>query len=418
MLSFGFHASNHPPTAAGNSDGNSASVDVPPGRYYVSVLPYAGYAMSGVPVEVGAAGGAATVVVEQHPIPTAQIAIFLFEDNYPLNGAPDLPEEENASTADGFAPVDWTKFDIVLEEPAGLYGQNGGPVLQDAFGNPLGTTYDSNGNVSSLGDGSLHPDADGYLVLRNLAPGKYGVIVNPPSSNSVWQQTSLIEGTKVIDAWVKANEPPFFVEFGLPGPHVFVGFVRTDRVASEVLSGGATVSGNITDMHMSRPPEYTFFSGRSFPGCWVALNEGAVAPGRALYAAPCNADSGFSISGVPDGDYQLKVFDSNLDMVIATLPVTVQGESYNGGSCDFAEVAAFNWFSRLNAAVFNDMDQDGFWDAGEVPVGPEGGPVSLRWRNGTVYQTFATDSEGMAPFDEVFPFFHWLVAEVGFTNFS
>ncbi len=33
--------------------------------------------------------------MQQHPIPTAQIAIFLFQDNYPLNGTPDLPEEEN-----------------------------------------------------------------------------------------------------------------------------------------------------------------------------------------------------------------------------------------------------------------------------------------------------------------------------------
>ena len=107
--------------------------------------------MSGAPVNVLPNAGPAgvsddvTVVVQQHPIPTAQIAIFLFEDNYPLNGTPDLPEEENPPAggvgADGLGPVDWTQFNIILEDPAGLYGQQGGPVLQDAFGNQLGTTY-------------------------------------------------------------------------------------------------------------------------------------------------------------------------------------------------------------------------------------------------------------------------------------
>ena len=40
----------------------------------------------------------------------------------------------------------------------------------------------------------------------------------------------------------------------------------------------------------------------------------------------------------------------------------------------------------------------------------------MRWRDGTVYQSFPTDFDGVAPFDESFPWFHWMVAEVGFTN--
>ena len=46
-------------------------------------------------------------------------------------------------------------------------------------------------------------------------------------------------------------------------------------------------------MHLSRSPDFTFYSGRPFPGCWVALNEGGLVPGRALYAAPCDGSSGF-----------------------------------------------------------------------------------------------------------------------------
>ena len=63
------------------------------------------------------------------------------------------------------------------------------------------------------------------ITIKNLAPGKYGIMAVPPIGSD-WQQTSTIEGTKVIDAWVKANEPPFFAEFGPPGYHVFIGFVE------------------------------------------------------------------------------------------------------------------------------------------------------------------------------------------------
>ncbi len=464
MLSVSFHKSYHPPARrdsgaqagtglSGNTDGSSVPItDVPgsagnPQRYYVSVLPYAGYSISGAPVVVDGSNPTITVTVQKHPIPTAQISIFLFHDNFPINGAPDLPEETNPAPGD-LGHVDWTQFNILVEEPAGRFGIAGGQVIQDAFGNPLGTTYqkgcdadgqpdtdpltnfgclDASGDptVITLGDGTLHPDENGFLTIENLAPGKYGIVAIPPTASG-WQQSSTIEGTKVIDAWVKANEPPFFVEFGPPGPHVFIGFLKSSAdggfpllPAPQAGEQTATVSGLITDMHMSRPPNFQFFSGRPFPDCWVGLNDNTVGPGKGLYAAPCNADSSFSIPDVPPGNYQLKVFDANLDVVIATLGFTVDptGGTCNAGqSCAFDDVPVFNWFARLNTAVFSDVDQDGFWDPNEIGIGPESQGVTLRWRDGTVYQSFPTDNEGFAPFDEAFPFFHWLVAEVSFVN--
>ena len=424
LLSLGFHRSYHPVAQNGNSDTSSAEInDVPAGRYYVSVLPYEGYSISGKPIEVGSGGSeTVTVTVQQHPIPTAQIALYLFHDNFPVNGAPDLPEETNPAPGDP-GHVDWTQFNVLVEEPAGRYGIAGGQVIQDAFGNPLGTTYTPGCDpnvadcVSTLGDGTLQPGPDGTLLIKNLAPGKYGIKVGPPTGTS-WQQTTTIEGTKTIDAWVKANEPPFFVEFGPPGPHVFMGFVQPfDALPA---GGNATVSGKITDMHMSRPPNFAFFSGRPFPDCWVAINEaGPAGLGAGLWAGPCEADSTFSIAGVPPGSYQLKVFDANLDVVIASQGFTVDAEGgtcNGGGPCDFDEVAVFNWFTRLNTGIFNDVNQNGFWDEGETGIGPENQENLLRWRDGTIYQAFPTDGDGLAPFDEIFPFFHWLVAETSFAN--
>ena len=208
LLSLGFHRSYHPIAQNGNVDTGPATIDAPPGRYYVSVLPYSGYSISGRGVEVVDANGDGTpdpvtveVTVQQHPIPTAQIALYLFHDNFPVNGAPDLPEETNPLPGDP-GHVDWSQFNVLLEEPAGRYGIAGGQVIQDAFGNPLGTSYIPNcdpytaGCIDVEGDGTLQPGPEGTLLIKNLAPGKYGVIVNPPTG-STWQQTTTIEGTKV-----------------------------------------------------------------------------------------------------------------------------------------------------------------------------------------------------------------------------
>ncbi len=457
QLALNFHKSHHPIAqylAAGNNsdlsahvagqgtqgytDGSSVTInDVPAGRYYLSVLPYADHAMGGAPAVIPVGGSAnVTVTAQTHPIPTAQIAIYLFQDCYPLNGAPDLPEEEVGSGACADA-IDFTKFNVVLEDPGGKYGHNGGPMLQNAFGDPLGTSYlqtcdatganpgtgtdnclnvDGTPVVDVLGDGTLAPNADGTLLVKNLAPGKYGVIVTPPTGAG-WTQTSTIEGTPVIDAWVKANEPPFFVEFGPPGPHVFIGFTK-QRNDFATGTGVATLSGTITDMHMSRPIDTTLYSGRPFPQCWIAINDNNGVPGVNRYAMPCNGDSSFSITNVPAGSYELKVFDEPLDVVIATMAFTVDptGTCNGGQSCAFGEVPVFNWFNRLTNWIFNDSNQNGLWDVGETNLGAESGPINVRWRDGTVYQSFPTDFDGVAPFDESFPWFNWMVAEVGFTN--
>ena len=44
--------------------------------------------------------------------------------------------------------------------------------------------------------------------------------------------------------------------------------------------------------------------------------------------------------------------------------------------------------------------------------------MNLRFRDGSIYQSIATDPQGVAEFNEVFPFFNWLVAEVDFARFK
>ena len=434
-LSTGFHSSYSPLAAKGESAiGNatpviSSDLDAAK-RYYISVTPHAGYTIGGAEIKAGAT--TVDVVVNPLPLPTAQISILVFEDFSPINGAADFPEEDPSLSVnpgrindpDG-GSFDPTQFRILLEEAGGRYGATGGAVTQDAFGNALGTEYeydvdgnavldiDGTPNILTPGSGVINPAADGSVLIKNLAPAKYGIIVIPPASGG-WLQTGTIEGSKVIDAWVMANEPSYFTEFGPPGFHVFTGFQKAfeDTAFKTDNFGSATITGQVVNNHMSRPPELAFYNGDPVPSCWVGLNQTAGL--TAIEAQPCDEDSNFNFTNVPPGTYQLAIWDENLDYVIAYQTVTVP--STPNTVIDLAEVPVFSWFAKFSSSVFNDLDGDGFRDPNEGPMGADSTAVNLRFRNGTVYQSFAVDTEGEAPFDEVFPFFHWLVAEVDFAT--
>jgi hypothetical protein len=401
-LSLSFHNSYSPVVASGECTG-SCSITADPGKqYFITVLPFVGHTVGGATFSGGDSD--VTVAVHTHAIPTAQITVRIFHDNHPINGAPDDPEELGLPPTTG-------QFTVHLADAGGRFGQTGGEVIQDAFGNPLGTEYDplDPGVVVSMGTGVLTPDAEGYVYIKNIPPAKYGITVVPPTGEG-WIQTSTIEGTKTIDAWVLANEPSFFVEFGPPGPHAFVGFVKQ---FNSIPGGGGSVSGRITNNHMTRPPEVGFFSGSAFGGCWVGLNETVAAGGLALYAAPCGDDSSFNITGIADGTYDLVIWDENLDIVIATRTITLSATT---PSLALGDVPVFAWFGRTEARVFFDVNENGFRDPEDTMI-PEQA-TAFRFRNGTPYQAFATDLGGEAPYDEIFPFFHWLVAEVDFTRYK
>ena len=416
-LSLNFHTSYMPVIAAGRVGAvpkgpapTSLALN-PAKRYFISVLPDGGgYQMGGAPLAPGQTS--VTIVVNKTPIPTAQVSIFVFNDNQPINGTPDLPQEAGLAG-----------FTITLKEAGGTYGQSGGQVTQDAFGNPIGTTYQQTAGgdfifeadgttpkVLALGSGFVASGPDGVARIRYLAPAKYTIEVIPPAGGD-WHQTSTIEGTKGIDAWVKAKEPSFFQEFGPAGHHVDIGFVKTLKDTS-VLNGASTISGKIVNLHTSRPPDFTFYNGQPVPNCWVGLNSTATG-GRGVFAKPCNADSTFSIPNVPAGSFQLVIWDEFLDRIIASTTVNVPP---GGAPVNLLDVPVFNWFGSYQARVFFDANQNGFRDPSEVGVPDQ--VLNLRFRDGSIYQSTATNPQGVAEFPEVFPFFNWLIAEVDFTRFK
>ncbi|SNB47982.1 SdrD B-like domain-containing protein [Geobacter sp. DSM 9736] len=392
------HNSHAPVVAKGNAAGGSTSITVPDSnkRYFLSVLPDAGFSISGT--MVGAGASAVTVKVHQNPLPTAQVSIFIFKDHNPINNTPDAGEE-------GIAGASIKIFDL------------GGQMSQDACGNPLGTTYSASdcSSVDVMGTGVILTDANGQAFIKNLVPGKYGIRAVPPGDAAGWTQTSTIEGTPGIDAWVKANEPPLFIEgFGTGFNHVFIGFVKPEELPwAGQGPGGATIKGRNIFNHFGRPPtNQGFFEGPPVSGCWVGLNNLA-AVNKGLIAVPCDGESNFTIENVPPGTYQLVTWDRPLDALFGFNTVTVPA---GAGTIDLGNVMSFRWFGTLKGSVFFDVNQNGFRDEGEQGIANQA--VNLRFRDGSVYQATTTVPGGEYSLEEVFPFFKWLVAEVDYLRFK
>ncbi len=483
-LALAFHRSHTRVVQVGHSNASGIVSFTPPDstkRYYVSVMPdnasfgvsATGYTMNGLPLRP-VSGAWPDVVVPVNPLPfkTAQISVFVFEDNNPINGAADAPGVQESPLCG---------WEVQVFEAGGTYGASGGRVATDTFGNPLGTEYSGVGPdgpiVSRMGANQLWTDRNGVIRIKNLSPAKYTIFsIAPPEMPSVarcnfadaagnatnvpiwvrteaqrtrpdqvvwdngfeiapaisgqdqskWHQTTTIEGTWGVDAWVKSGEPTFFKEFGPPGHHVWHGFVRRFHDTSATgLNGPSTVRGKVVNTHMSRPPGIRFYHGAPMSACWVGLNEVAtgVGLGRTLHANSCSDVSGeegqFTIAGLRPGQrYQLAVWDEPLDNVIANFEFVMPAA---GGDLDLGNVPVFSWFSNLQGKVFYDREGTGFpYDSvtGAAKPGIPQSVVNIRFRDGSIYNSTVTDDEGNYQFAEVFPFFNWLVAETDFTRFK
>jgi len=398
-LGTSIHRSYAPVVTNGETATGSANITVPDGKKYtVSVLSKLNeYTLSSTQVADGQTS--ATVYVNKLPVPTAQISVFVFNDNNPIDNAPNQPFEQGLQD-----------FSVIIFDQLGQ-------MSQDAFGNPLGTTYMDDGAggfmVDMMGSGEIKTDANGEALIKYLAPGKYGIRVVPPHDQN-WYQTSTIEGTPGIDAWVKANEPTRLFEFGPALYHVFIGFVQKMNLLGTipVPPGGSkgTVTGKVVTVHSARPPDLLFYEGYPVPECWIGLNTAA---GEGIYVAQCNPDSTFTINNVPPGTYQLVLWDTPLDYIFGFTTVIVPN---GGGTVNLGNVTMNAWFGTYEGSVFYDANENGRRDAGEPGISNQ--TLNIRFRDGSMYQTQPTDVSGEFSFVEVFPFFKYLIYEVDYARYK
>ena len=428
----------------------------PAKHYYLSVLPGdagspPGHTNGGGEVKLLPTGQWApiTLKLQRSPLPTAQMSIYIYEDSRPTNGQNE-PEE---------SPLGG--FNIILMDPAGRTGDVAGQQSYDAFNMPLsnallgrpgcpdelntatnGTGASSSGNnVGAVYTCPNDPNAGtpaadplkyalaGHALIKSLTPARYDVIAHPGAARQgageIWWQTETLEGTPAQDAFVGYAEPVYFQEFGPPGPHLTIGFVNPDHVATYaaqngLLASGAaahTITGRVTNQHMSRPSNVNLYDANGYDllsstTCQVVLNS-AAGIGPAIAAARCNPDGTFTLTNVPAGAYDLAIFDEWLDQIIQNVAVNVAATT---PTVALGDLPVLSWFTQYDQNIFMDTNGNGKMDPGEPGISNV--PLTVRYRNGAPSNATLTDTTGNGILVELFPLFNWYVAEADTTRFK
>src|SRR5512143_905274 len=365
-----------------------------------------GHAMGGAPI--APAQTSVDVTLEQTPLPTAKIAVFVFEDDQPLNG-----ENDAGGGVDILAPNEpgLGGFQITLFDQAGQLGDATGQITYDMFNMPVsnalagtidpGTGLDAcpvakksttdpaqKGVVGMIvtcpkfeSDGKTLSPLAGQAIIANMYPGLYEVVATPSAERIAkgeeWLQTNTLDGTKPLEAFIKPGEPAYFQEFGPAGFHVAIGFAnpatinnrRHNTAGTGICDAAATgggglactnsVSGRVTTTRLSRTPDQRLYSSgsydaTSFTQCYVSLGD----PDEEDFAfTKCNPDGSFSFSGLPDGNWRITVFDQWNDLLVDGLstPVAVHG----GQALNMGQLSMQHWRTNVYTRTYFDQNGDG-----------------------------------------------------------
>ena len=484
-------------TGNGKTPVNPSQVLLDPSkRYYISVLPgdaadpfqtgnatascapinggqSCGHSMGGAPVPVACTPAAGqttctgtfppvTVLVEQDPFPPADLAVNVFEDDFPLNG-----EQDSGGGIDVLATNEpgLGGFNILLWDDMGGSGDVTGQMTYDMFNQPLSNSLDGyidpatglnacpitqQGSAAATGitgmivtcpkfesDGATLSPLAGEAVVKNLMPGRFSVQAIPAADRIAkgeeWLQTNTLDGQKAHDSFLRIGEPEYFQEFGPANYHVNIGFANpkiiTNRLAG-VCAGTdpnapnpgqhyactSTVTGKVTTERMSRTPDERLYSSGSrdsfyFTQCYISIGD---PDGEDFAFTKCNADGTFSISGLPEGQWRLTTFDQWNDQLVDGLSFPIALAV--GTTLPFGDVPANQWQANVYTRTFIDDNKDGISQASEGGI-----PfinTTVRYRDGSLSNNLVTDLNGVANFNEEFPLFNWYVVEADTTRYK
>ncbi len=432
---------------------NCGSGTTPTGQ---SVSSTCGHTMGGAAIAPGQTS--VMVTVEPNPMPTATVTVYVFEDDYPLNGEPDAGGGVDVLATQEVSLGD---FQVVMWDEAAYAGDFTGQMTYDMFNEPLtnslnGTPDPATGldacpisNSPTVGviivcpkyesDGKTLSPLTGQAVIRNLMPGRFGITVHPgvdrEAAGEQWYQTNTLDGTHFLDTFIRAGEPAYFQEFGPGGYHAFFGeanpAIINSRLPALCSAAGAapcnnTVKGQVTNLHESRPPDETLYdSGVYGQGdsrnnqalahttCYAALGD---PDGATLAFATCDSNNNFVFNNVPAGNWALVVFDEWLDLIVDGTSKAVNIPATAGGTTINVDYAAFSWQTHIWSNTYMDLNGNGIQDPGEPGLVQI--PTRIRMRNGRINNTLFSDINGLAHFNETFPLFNWYVAESDTTRFK
>jgi hypothetical protein len=428
-------------TQGDQSDFGGGGIDLPDGRYLVSVLAD-GYKIDGAHFTIPLADpGTVTVKMQPYDLPDATIQAEVFEDVAPTNSAPDVPAERGLAGFVGHIAdyIDEVTTDVYGDPLCGnnhcvskCYVVDGGvdtgtvdPI--DAAGRcPFrdelpadAMTVDTNVPISA--DAVI----EGKLIIPNLGPNRYALSIVRPNGTD-WVQTTTLEGNHDWDAWVMEGATGLDTEFvvaGEPFPATFFGFVQQ---ADTMASGSGEIKGTALAVSAYIPP----VGGIGGEAGLLGAKPKDVNPIHRLFVSlsdlnnndqtvymqefDCNEAAGcppvnFDIQNVPDGDYVLGVWDEPQDYIFLEQNVSVQ----NGESVDLGSLSLLGWWTTIDGYVFNDDNANGIKDPGEQ--GLPNFPVAMRTRENSLMDRGATvvttDANGYYWMENAYPITQWLVME-------
>lgn len=374
-----------------------------PGKYLISIVAE-GYKIGGahfsIPME---APGLVTVELQPHPLPPATMRIKVFEDKSPVNGQFDAPAEAGLAG-----------FRVVIND---ILGQ----VSVDVFGNPLCTTYDAAGEPNGITD-CLISDANGDIAVPNLGPNRFDVLVIPPDGEP-WIETTTLEGSPSWDTWLQEGGTGLdneFVVAGEPFPWTMFGYTRPMNLLNDgAVTGGIT--GRIVGAAVYIPQagglpyyggEWNGLNGARVTGpitdAWVALSDFQNGD-TAVYVGQADAEGLFAINNVPDGNYLLTYWDTNLHYILDWIQVTVS----DGLVTDIGTPFLTGWFTKVEGTVFNDLNGNGSREDGEPGIADY--LVVLKDRDNTEIDRMSisavTDPNGYYVFEKAYPMGSWMILE-------
>ena len=158
--------------------------------------------------------------------------------------------------------------------------------------------YEYNPKDPSAKSAQILSPLAGQAVVKNLMPGRWGVIATPAADRIArgeeWHQTNTLDGQKAHDSFVRIGEPEYFQEYGPANFHVTIGFANPAIINSRkagvcagtdpnlsLPSGSVcnnSVSGIVTTERMSRTPDERLYSSGSHDSfywtqCYVSFGD-------------------------------------------------------------------------------------------------------------------------------------------------
>src|SRR6516165_8106161 len=327
------------------------------------------------------------------PLPTAKLSVFVFEDDFPLNG-----EQDGGGGSGVVAPIEpgLGGFEIILWDTYGGLGDFTGQDTHDMFNQPLsnslagtidpatgfdacpisnqvtansfpaapGSLVGGDGNLLGTQAGitgrivtcpkfesdnaTLSPLA-GQAVIANLMGDKFSVQAYPAADRIArgeeWLQTNTLDGQHPHDAFVRVGEPGYFQEFGPSGFHVNIGFAnpkiindrKTAVCAGAFGAVGActnTIEGQVDVQRLSRTPDQRLYPSGSrdaltWTQCWVSLGD---PDAEDFMFTKCDANGNFKFTGVPGGQWRLTIGDQWNDQIIDGLSTPANVGTLAGGA--------------------------------------------------------------------------------------